>query len=358
MAALPVIADELHPASIRARNIFSENLPKLLLIVEEKLNIELRLCVQEKFCSSPELIKEVNEYFGSLLQTVYDLNLRQAFVHESANISYSLLKQDFDPSFFPRFLEAWIIAINSTIDPQAASELTQPLIWLSRIFSKLDASKCPAFEPLDKDQQAFLDLLLRQQRRQAAQYLLQRLKKVHSPEPLFSQIMIPALHRLGLLWQERTINVAAEHAATEICRYAILRLCDVVPIAKMGPYAAIVSCVPGEEHELGALIVANLLELSGFRVIYLGHSLPESDILYAIDEENPDFIFLSVTLLINLPATKRLIEMIQGQEKHPQVVLGGYAVQFDDSADLKPDFCAANIKQGIEYAMSKAGNNA
>jgi methanogenic corrinoid protein MtbC1 len=138
-------------------------------------------------------------------------------------------------------------------------------------------------------------------------------------------VLMPALRHIGILWQKNKISAADEHAATEICRYIIFRLCDSIPREKSLPYKALVSCVPGEEHEMGAEIMASYLESKGWRVYFVGHSAPEQDNIDAITKHKPDVVFLSVTLISNLPETVEFLKKIRTISSEVKIVLGGKA---------------------------------
>lgn len=51
----------------------------------------------------------------------------------------------------------------------------------------------------------------------------------------------------------------------------------------------------GEHHGLGLRIVADLLELSGFHVVYLGADTPTGALVVAVAEHEPSLVGLSLT---------------------------------------------------------------
>ncbi len=59
-------------------------------------------------------------------------------------------------------------------------------------------------------------------------------------------------------------------------------------------------------------------------VCSMGHIAPEADILQEIATYKPDVVFLSVTLVANLPAAKTLAIKIREQVPHAKIVMGGY----------------------------------
>jgi len=138
-------------------------------------------------------------------------------------------------------------------------------------------------------------------------------------------VVLPALSHLGYLWETGEISVAGEHAATDICRYALYRLFDSLDPDRPAGLKALVACVPGEEHELGADIVAEYLRLKEWDVFSVGRSSPQEDVIEALRDFGPDVAFFSVTLLENLPAAHALAGEARRALPGLGVVLGGKA---------------------------------
>jgi methanogenic corrinoid protein MtbC1 len=164
-------------------------------------------------------------------------------------------------------------------------------------------------------------------------------------------VMVPVLCRVGLLWQEGGITVADEHAATNICRYAAYALLDLMPQHKPRHLSAFLCCVPGEEHDLALEVLALALEQNGWRVSFIGHSAPRADLLAAIQKEDPRVIFLSATMVVNLPATKSLIAELQKQNPQSQIVLGGFGVLFARESFADVTLIAKHISDGLTLAQ-------
>src|SRR5690606_2319542 len=86
-------------------------------------------------------------------------------------------------------------------------------------------------------------------------------------------VMRPALVQVGDLWHAGSISVATEHFASNYLQGRLRGLLRVMPDAVGGPLV-VVTCAPGEQHEIGGLILAVLLKRSGFGVVYLGANTP------------------------------------------------------------------------------------
>jgi len=79
----------------------------------------------------------------------------------------------------------------------------------------------------------------------------------------------------------------------------------------------------------------------------------------AIVDTNPDVVFLSVTLVANLPAAKALALKIRKHNSRAKIIIGGYAaVLARNTLNNVCDFVAESIEEGHKQALELVGNNA
>jgi MerR family transcriptional regulator, light-induced transcriptional regulator len=106
----------------------------------------------------------------------------------------------------------------------------------------------------------------------AANTALDRLFAAYTVETVLQEVVIPYLHRLGERWEAGEVSVAQEHFASNLLRGRLLGLAQGWGQGR-GP-AAILACVPGEQHELGLLAFGIVLRRRGWRITYLGTDSP------------------------------------------------------------------------------------
>lgn len=124
-----------------------------------------------------------------------------------------------------------------------------------------------------------------------------------APVPDLQLGVIQAAQReIGRLWQENQINVAQEHLATGISQLALACLYDLITRERTNGKRAIVACVEGEHHDLGARMGADFLEMAGFDVHYLGANVPTKDLVAMIVANKPDLVGLSIAMSFNVPS--------------------------------------------------------
>jgi methanogenic corrinoid protein MtbC1 len=237
-----------------------------------------------------------------------------------------LSRRGFAAGYFSRMLEAWSMATVTRLSAPEARELTVLLDGLRRNLGLVFEGQRREVA-LTREAQDFLGLLQAHRRRAAVEHALASLRQGMPIPEVVSAVVLPALARIGSFWESAALSAAEEHAATELCRYVLLRLFDsAVPDPGIGR-RALVACVPGEEHALGALLVAEYLALRGWDAFPVGHSAPQEDILVGAAKFKPDVLFLSVTMVTNLPAARELVEAARSSNPKLGIVIGGRAAE-------------------------------
>jgi methanogenic corrinoid protein MtbC1 len=318
-------SQRLPPVSEAAVTSFDRLLPQLLFLVNQKFEVENRFCCGKPLDAHMDMLGNTHKNFGNTLLAVYRFHIYDALVDEFAWLVSTLHYRDLDREYFEKMLDAWIVAIHGTMEPSSSNQLAQPLSFLKHNLQTFLQHAEVSIESPGEALKEFLNLLLEKKRRDAAEFIMSKVEKGSKPDDLCSTLIMPALKQIGWLWQKNQINVADEHAATEICRYIIFRLCDSIPRKDDLDYKALVSCVPGEEHQLGAEILSSHLESEGWTVYYVGHSTPEKDNLAVISKHKPDVVFLTSTLVSNLPQTVEFSKKLRETAPGVKIILGGQA---------------------------------
>jgi methanogenic corrinoid protein MtbC1 len=91
----------------------------------------------------------------------------------------------------------------------------------------------------------------------------------------------------------------------------------------------VVAGVAGELHQVGANMVADVLDAQGYDVRFLGTDMPPDGILYEVEDHQADVLGISATMLFNLPKVVQLVKSVQARfgQSRPRIVLGGAAIQ-------------------------------
>jgi len=315
---LPAVSD----ASV---DEFTKSLPEILALVNEKHSILEKYCADQCLRKNFELAQGLNANLGRTLLAVYQFHLYEALVDEFLWFASVLRNRGFEDEYIGQVIDIWIMVIHALIPPKAAQELVRPLDHLSANLSALPETIPPPEPAMDAELKEFMTLLLGKKRRAATEFIISGITKERPGPAQCHRLIMPALDMVGALWQKNKITVADEHAATEICRYIIFRLCDLTPPAKPLGLKALVACVPGENHELGAALLASFLESKGWTVYFTGPDTPGPDIVKAASGNGAEAVFLSVTMVGNLSAAAELLRALRSAAPKAKLAIGGRA---------------------------------
>jgi DNA-binding transcriptional MerR regulator len=108
------------------------------------------------------------------------------------------------------------------------------------------------------------------------------------------KILNPFLIRIGIMWQTGSINPAQEHFVSNLIRQKMLVAID-SQIENNQPNAKtfILFLPEGELHEMSLLFASYVIRKKGHKVIYLGQSVPLSDLVAVGEICSPDYFLTS-----------------------------------------------------------------
>lgn len=115
-------------------------------------------------------------------------------------------------------------------------------------------------------------------------------------EDIVVNVLGPVQTELGERWAAGDLGVADEHAASAAVEELVVRL-GVIAEEPTGP-TVVVATSELDRHALGARVVASALALEGFRVLFLGASVPARDLEGYVDLHQP----LALVLSCSMPA--------------------------------------------------------
>jgi methanogenic corrinoid protein MtbC1 len=140
---------------------------------------------------------------------------------------------------------------------------------------------------------------------------------------VYASVLAPALEEIGELWALDQISVADEHYATDQTVQVLGALAPERRAAPTRGRLAVVGSSPDELHALGARMVGDLLERSGWEVIGLGASAPVAALVDLVAAECPDLVALSTTTVGRLPGAEEAIGALHRVRPRPVIAAGG-----------------------------------
>ena len=160
-----------------------------------------------------------------------------------------------------------------------------------------------------------------------ANSLLESYEKIYGFDSFLNEVLIPLIDEIESLGYSKKIDLGTQTT----CYNAIQDLMNHIlenNSTKMTKKKILI-CVPyGEQHTLGTKVLESQLLSKGNTVYNLSPFTPVSSIMESIEYNNPDCIFVSVTLDENILSAQRMIQKINDQYKI-RIIVGGQAVKSD-----------------------------
>lgn len=169
----------------------------------------------------------------------------------------------------------------------------------------------------------------------------------------FLKVLLPAQREVGRLWHQNEVSVAEEHLVTSTTLRLMAVLASRANRAKDRGQTAIAAAVAGNAHEVGIRAITYLMELDGWRAIYLGQDMPKTDLPAMIEAYDADLVLLSLALSSQLPSLqKSIVEIRRRCGDAVKIMIGGNGLR--GAPELWKDVDADGYAPDAEKALDLA----
>ena len=176
---------------------------------------------------------------------------------------------------------------------------------------------------------AFLARALAAVRALAAEALAQLLTEAEvrlGVQGVLQRVVAPLAQALGEHWRDGTLSAAHEHCASAVLRTWLAQATHGQSIPPEAP-VLVVATPAGQYHEIGALLVSALAANVGWRVTYLGASLPAAEIAGAVRQNRARALALSLVYPTDDARLEgELVRLRQLLPAEVRLLVGGQAV--------------------------------
>lgn len=212
---------------------------------------------------------------------------------------------------------------------------------------------------LSTQSRAFLRLALEGRQDDAVALVLDLLETGTPSGDVLLEVIAPAQHEVGRLWERGVVGVAQEHVATAVSQTAMAALHPRLDARSRVPRTAVAACVPGDTHELGLRMVTDVLRLRGWATVYVGASCPTDSLIDQVAACRADVLLLGASMPAHLTSLRRSIEQVRADPRCDGlvVVVGGAPVEQapEVGAWAGADAAVRSAVEAVEAADRLAG---
>jgi MerR family transcriptional regulator, light-induced transcriptional regulator len=144
-------------------------------------------------------------------------------------------------------------------------------------------------------------------------------------EQTMLNIIYPFMSKIGLLWQTGAINPAHEHFISNLVRQKLIVAID-GQITQGGGKKFLLFLPEGELHEISLLFASYLIKSKGHKVIYLGQSTPNDDLLSVFKLHQPDYLLTVITTSPSSEYVQDYVTALSERFTSAQILVTGYQV--------------------------------
>ncbi len=221
-----------------------------------------------------------------------------------------------------------------------------------------DRSELDPQQPADRLALSYLQKILEGNVVEAMDVVTGAAQSGFGPRAAYTDILLPAQREVGRLWHAGELSIAEEHMVTAATQRTMSVLVSQAARQPANGYTVVVAAVSGNVHDVGLRALADMYQLAGWRVIFVGSDVPMQEFPTMLTFFEADLLMLGATLATQIPRVEQAIRSIRERCERPvRVVVGGAA--FDEAPDLWEriggDGYAPTIDRGLEVGARLVG---
>lgn len=143
-------------------------------------------------------------------------------------------------------------------------------------------------------------------------------------ESTMINVLIPFLHKVGVMWRTGEANIVQEHFISNLIRRKIIVAIDGYVGTESEDSDTYLLFLPENElHEVGLLFGKYLLKVRGKNVIYLGQNVPFEDVVHFCKNFNPTYLLTFFTAAYAADTIKSYIHNLSEQVGNTKILIAG-----------------------------------
>lgn len=325
-------AETINPIPFSAAQQYSDNQDRLVDEVNRVLSADPD--IDKLIGHNPlSVLYDNHNNHATFMSNVFKLNDFTLMTRVILWVYKTYNNHKFSYDYFPRAMRAWIEAVRNHLDPDKAEPIINVYRWIIDHHEQIIEASREVKEPPrlteEKWQQIcepFLTSLLEGNHRESLRLANNSIHSAVDLADFYLQVIQPAMYRVGTLWESGEISVAQEHLASAIVSRVMASLYPRFIMLEQNKGKAVVTAAPNEFHEIGPRMVADLLEINGWDIDYLGANTPAHDLLDLLKDRHPFFLAVSIGVPFNLDCAREIITTVKETPslRDTRIMLGGY----------------------------------
>jgi len=149
----------------------------------------------------------------------------------------------------------------------------------------------------------------------------------HDIEEAYFNIFFYLFNRVGTYWQAGSIFPAQEHFVTSLLRQKLIAAIDKFETKQSSNSTILFFTHEGDWHEMGLLFYSYLAMKSGFDVLYLGQSVPFTDLEKISKMKSIDYVFTTFINSISKTDLENYLNELKSAFPKQKIFISGQQIQ-------------------------------
>lgn len=178
--------------------------------------------------------------------------------------------------------------------------------------------------------------------------------RTHQPLiDIYESLLGRSMLMVGRLYEQRTIDEAQEHLASEITERLMARIVAAFPAPRPNGLTAVVGCAANNWHTIGLRMLADVLRIEGWRIVFLGANVPTESFVRSVERHNADVVLVSSSSE-SIADARTLVKSMRSSFPTLPIGLGGSGVNTSPErfADLPTNFQGVGLRDTLAFLAS------
>lgn len=163
----------------------------------------------------------------------------------------------------------------------------------------------------------------------------------------YVNVLMPMLHRIGLLYNTGNINPAQEHFLSNLVMQKLHSAIDGLQPSSQSEEKWLLFLPQHEDHEISLLMANYLLRSSGKNVIYLGSRVPFDALTEAAENCKPTHLMFVITRNQGADELNQYFEKMADQFSQKKIIVAGSSSILDRFTIKKPITWIKNLNEFV-----------
>lgn len=209
----------------------------------------------------------------------------------------------------------------------------------------------------EKGEHIIFEEVLKGNRKHIVDHVKDALEAGHKPSEILDTFLIPAINKVGELFDQQIYFLPQLIASAETMKTAIDFL---EPLLKEGKDESklgtiVIATVAGDIHDIGKNLVALMLKNYGFDVIDLGKDVPSEKIIEVAKEHDADIIGLSALMTTTMMEMKNVVQLKNDAGIRAKVIIGGAVITPSFAEEIGADGYSTDAQDAVRLVKELLG---